>query len=243
LHAEAGRVITLYQFSSSPFTEKVRRALNYKGLAFQTHEVVRVTVESGAYDHVSATRKFPVLTDGEATVCDSTDILIHLDAVYPDRPIRPTEPRQAAWAHVIEDWADESLYFYEILLRAAWEHNLDAALEVFAKSLPHVPPDQLKAAILAQATSLLQTQGLGRKPVEQVKADVVRHFSALDAMLEGREWLVADHPASADFAVAGQVGALMFAEEARAALSRTRNVEAWRARLDDVAPVHREEAR
>lgn len=42
-------MITLYQFATSPFTEKVRRALNYKGLAFTVHEVERAAAPGGKY--------------------------------------------------------------------------------------------------------------------------------------------------------------------------------------------------
>jgi glutathione S-transferase len=230
-------MITLYQLSSSPFTEKARRALNYKGLSFQTHEVVRAVVGNGDYDHVSPTRKFPTITDGETNVWDSTDILRHLERAYPQKPIIPTDPRLAAIAHVIEDWADESLYFYEILMRAGWEHNLDASLETFAKSMPHIPRDKLRPGILAGATALTTTQGLGRKPRAQIRDDADRHFLAVDGLLEGQDWLVGDKPTTADFAVAGQLNALLFAVEAREALARSRHIQPWLERLDVVAPI------
>ena len=37
-------MITLYQFKTSPFTEKVRRALNYLEIPFDVHEVARARV-------------------------------------------------------------------------------------------------------------------------------------------------------------------------------------------------------
>src|SRR5262249_41936329 len=126
-----GDMITLYQFATSPFTEKVRRALAYKGLTYEIHEVRRGAVAKGDYADVSPTGKFPaILHDGKA-VWDSTDILEHLDRAFPDRPLLPDDPRDRALAHVIEDWADESLYFYELTVRLAWPHNVDAVLEEF----------------------------------------------------------------------------------------------------------------
>jgi len=38
-------MITLYQLASSPFTDKVRRALNFQGIAFELHEVYRTDIE------------------------------------------------------------------------------------------------------------------------------------------------------------------------------------------------------
>ena len=229
-------MIKLYQFATSPFTEKVRRALNYKGLPFEVCEVARMEVPSGKYAHVSSTGKFPAIEDGDKALCDSTDIIHHLDARYPDKPLTPTDRREAALAHAIEEWADESLYFYEMTMRLTWEHNLEAALDEFAATLPGMPRDQLKALVLESVGKLVEAQGLGRKPREHVIRDAERQLEALDAMLEGRDWLAGDALSYADLAVIGQLNALLYAAEAREAFSRTKNIQAWMARVDAVAP-------
>lgn len=229
-------MITLYQLATSPFVEKVRRALNYKGLAFTVHEVERAAVRDGKYAEVSPTGKFPALVHDSHAVWDSTDILEYLDQAFPEQPVLPIDPRERALAHVVEDWADESLYFYEMTMRLTWPHNLDAALDDFAKSMPGIPRDQLKTSILEGVGALTRAQGLGRKPREQVIADAERHFRALDDLLEDRDWLVADRLSSADLAVIAQVNALLYAEECRAALNSTRNVKSWLARVDAIAP-------
>ena len=230
-------MITLYQFSTSPFTEKVRRALHYKGLPFEVHEVARAKVAEGDYGHVSPTGKFPAIQDGATAVWDSTDIIHHLDVAHGGPPLVPPGARDAALAHAIEEWADESLYFYEMTMRLTWEHNLDAALDEFARSLPGVPRPQLKAMIVQATTQLTQAQGVGRKPREQVVADVERHFRALDALLDGRAWLIGDALSLADLAVIAQVNALVYAEEARVALRHTRHVSGWMSRVDQTAPA------
>lgn len=229
-------MITLYQFSTSPFAEKVRRALNYKGLPFDIHEVARARVAEGDYEDVSPTGKFPSIRDGDTVVWDSTDILYHLEKTHAAPPLVPAGARDAALAHAIEEWADESLYFYEMTMRLTWEHNLDAALDEFARSLPGVPKERLKPLIVEATTRLTEAQGVGRKPVDRVVRDVERHFRALDGLLDGREWLVGDAPSIADLAVIAQVNALRYAREAEAALRETRHVAGWIARVDDAAP-------
>ena len=230
-------MITLYQFATSPFTEKVRRALAYKQLPYTVHEVERAAVPAGKYAAISATGKFPAIDHDGTVVWDSTDILDYLDKVFPERPVAPDQSRDAALAHAIEEWADESLYFYEMTIRLAWPHNLDGALEEFAASMSHVPRDQLRGMILEGVKALTTTQGIGRKPVEQIIADVERQFQALDRMLDGRDWLVGERLSRADLSVIAQVNALLYAQEARAALDRTRNVKAWMTRVDAMAPV------
>ena len=114
-------MITLYQFATSPLCEKVRRILHYKGLDFEIHDVPRN--EGAKYERVSPTGKFPAIDDDGTPVWDSTDIAHHIEAKHPTPALIPSDPREAAMVHVIEDWADESLYFYEITMRVAWEHN------------------------------------------------------------------------------------------------------------------------
>ncbi len=229
-------MITLYQFATSPFTEKVRRALAYKGIAFEIHEVDRAAVPGGKYAHVSPTGKFPAIEHDGVAIWDSTDVIRHLDAAFPNRPLIPADPRDAALAHVIEDWADESLYFYEMTMRLGWAHNLYASLDEFAAGMPGVPREHLRKGILDGVGALTKAQGLGRKPPEQVVTDVERHFAALDALLEGRDWLVGEALSIADLAVIAQVNALLYAAEARQAIEATRNVKPWMARVDQAAP-------
>ena len=229
-------MITLYQFATSPFTEKVRRALNYKGLSFEVHDVARAKVAEGAYAEVSKTGKFPALKDGDTVVQDSTDILEYLDKAYPDKLVRPSDAAGAALAHVFEEWADESLYFYEMTARLAWEHNLESGLDEFAATMPGVPRDQLKKMILEGVGQLTATQGVGRKPHEVVVNDIQRHFTALDTLLEGKDWLIGDRVTTADLAVVSQVNALLYAQEAQDCLAKTTNIQPWLERVDRVAP-------
>ena len=229
-------MITLYQFATSPFSEKVRRALNYKGIPFVVHEVERAKVPEGNYKHVSPTGKFPAIQDGVRSVWDSTDIIYHIEGHHGGKTLIPSDPREAALAHAIEEWADESLYFYEMTMRLAWEHNLEAALDGFSATMPDVPKDTLRTMIIEGVTKLVEAQGVGRKPREQVVSDIERSFQALDAMLNERDWLCGDALSLADLAVIPQVNALLFAVEARDALAKTKNVESWMQRVDTWAP-------
>ena len=229
-------MITLYQFSTSPFTEKVRRALNYKSIPFDVHEVARAKVPQGDYAHVSPTGKFPAITHGDTNVWDSTDIIQYLDANFEGPSLIPPTAYDAAIAHAVEEWADESLYFYEMTMRLTWEHNLDAALDEFAATMPGVPKEALRPMIIEGVTKLVEAQGLGRKPRDQIVSDTERHLKALDGMLEGRDWLVGDALSVADLAVIGQLNALLYAKEAKEIFTTTKNIAPWMARVDEVAP-------
>ncbi len=227
-------MIFLYQFATSPLCEKVRRILNYKQLEFEIHEVPRAKVAD--YADVSPTGKFPAIRDGEKAVWDSTDIAHHLEAVAPERPLIPSDPRDAAMVHVIEDWADESLYFYEITMRVAWEHNAPRVAEEFAATMPGATAEAVLPLVTKAAQELTSAQGLGRKPQDQVVRDVERHIAALEGLLGDGDWLVGDSITLADIAVAVEVNALEYAQEGAERLQASPAIAAWRKRVAEVAP-------
>ena len=229
-------MIRLHQFSTSPFTEKVARALNFKKLEFEVVEVDRLRVSSGDYDDVSPTGKFPAIKDGVESIWDSTDIIFHLEKKYPEHPLVPHDKRDAGLAHAIEEWADESLYFYEMTMRLSWDHNLEAGLDEFSAGMPGVPREQLRTMILESVGQLAHAQGIGRKPRDQIVADVKRHFDALDSLLEATGWVVGEQISYADLAVVSQVNALLYAREAQEMFAETTHVQNWMDRIDAVAP-------
>src|SRR5262249_32465216 len=101
----------LHQFTLSPYCVKVRKILEFKGLAYTTAEVnpfARRTVV-----RISGQRRVPVLveTPGDGSppkvIADSTAIARYLDERYPDRPVYPRDPEARARTVLLEDWSDE----------------------------------------------------------------------------------------------------------------------------------------
>jgi len=229
-------MITLYQFLSSPLCEKARRILAYKGIEYKIHEVDRTKTEE--LKHVSPFGKFPAMEhDGEA-ICDSTDIAYFLEEKYPEKPLIPSDPLMAAQAHIIEDWADESLYFYEITMRVSWEHNARNNLQKLMETMPpEVTEEQGLELALGFSQHVSTTQGIGRKTREQVCADVERHLKALSALLSESDWLVGNNISLADIAVISQLNCLIPTVEITESIKAYPNIIEWMERVDAVAPA------
>lgn len=227
-------MITLYQFPTSPFCEKVRRMLGFKHLAYEIVNVPRGGVQN--YRDVSPIGKFPAITCNGRSVHDSTDIAEFLDEIAPTQRLIPVDPYSRALAHVIEDWADESLYFYEIEMRLAWRHNLPRAIPAFAATMPGLSETEVTERLAGAAKQFTTAQGLGRKSPADVIKDAQRHFAAIDGLLGNRDWLVGDMLSVADLAVACQVNALRYAEECEAMIGERPAVLAWLARVASTAP-------
>ncbi len=225
-------MMTLHQFEISPFCDKIRRILNVKRVAYQTREVGLIEAQMG-YRKINPTGKVPALADADGRiVCDSTEIAYHLEERHPDPPLVPRDPRERALMHILEDWADESLYFFEVRLRFGIAHNRTHTLEkLLAQENAAV---KLVAPWLAPRAVQSQTkaQGIGRKTDAQVLHELGRHLDALAALLAGHEYLVGARLSLADVAVYAQLFAIADSTEGRAALDQRREVVAFMDRVD-----------
>ena len=223
-------MLVLHQFEISPFCDKIRRVLHAKGVAYRVREVP--VSRALAIRKVNRTGKLPALADEGRVVADSTDIAYYLEGRFPTPALLPADPRERALCHVLEDWADESLYFYEMTLRFALSHNRRRWLP----ELTRHDPGWFRA--LAPALShllfhrIVRTQGIGRKPVAMLVADVQRHIDAIDGLLDDGEWLVGRALSLADIAVFAQLFCIRGSEEGAEAIAGRPRVGAWMERVD-----------
>lgn len=233
----------LHQFEVSPFAAKVRRALRYKGLEFEVRNYG--VGEAGLIRRtVSPTGKTPVLQHAGRLVVDSSAILRYLEHQFPQPSIVPTDPREKALAHVLEDWADESLFFYDLAMRG-WPHNIDSLI---AQVLSHDRGMKrwLLARLLPSAVARIgNAQGIGRKDHETVCREVEVQFDSICALLDGRNFLVNDALTVADIAVAAMCTVMEYAREAAEMMRARPQLMAWRERVDQLcfAPQTRREDR
>jgi glutathione S-transferase len=195
--------VQLFGSRLSPFVEKVVRALVLKRIAFT---LVDVKSPSDFKRWNPLTGKMPVLdVDGERTV-DSTFILRKLDVLVSEPPLFAADPDVAARQRFLEDWSDESLYWYGMGLR--WSAaNADATIAQVIGSAPI--PSLLRPLVgmifrrrvIAQA----RAQGLARLPLDVLVTELAARFDEVLVWLGARPFLFADQPSAADLAIFGQL--------------------------------------
>ncbi len=220
-------MITIFQFEASPFCDKVRRACRYKKLPFVVEEVSMLG--AGKY---SSAKKLPVIDDDGVRVEDSTQIVAYLEEKYPDPGLLPADPTQLALCHVLEDWADESLYYYDIALHFSFAEN---AKRRAGHLLKHEKPwfktlmGPFVPAILRKAG---EAQGAGRRPREVILADIDRHIGSIASLLGSQDFLVPGGLSAADISVFVELDAIKVAELGAEIISRYQVVVDWMARVD-----------
>ena len=223
-------MLTLHQYHLSPFNEKIQRMLNYKGVPFQ--ERYWRLADRKKVQRFNPTGKLPALEHDGQWVCDSTEMAYYIEQAFPQNPLLPEDPRLAGQVHVLEDWADESLYFYEMYLRFTTPGNQERNLPRMAEHesaflrwlLPKVVPMGIR--------KITATQGIGRKTLAQILRDTERHVDAVDKLLQDSDWLVADRLSLADLAVYAMFQCFRDADNALGILQRHPPVIAWMERVE-----------
>ena len=184
----------------SPFVVKILAAANYKRLSYTHTEQVSIR-ELKKYN--PATRKVPiVLFDGEA-VYDSTVILRRFDQVHPTAALLSEDAHIAAQQRMLEDWSDESLYWYMMALR--WHPKNEH--RTIAQNSQFVPaPVRLFAKPLLRRLvgNLAKAQGMGRLPYDLLIAELGNRLDDLVRLLGKQPFFYSDRPSAADFAIYGQ---------------------------------------
>ncbi|PZO91379.1 MAG: glutathione S-transferase [Sphingomonas sanxanigenens] len=98
----------LYGSSLSPFVRKTMIAGAEKGIAFE-HKQLPPGADDPGFCAASPFGKIPALSDGDFDICDSTAILTYWEALHPETPLLPAEPRARARTIWYEEFGDTIL--------------------------------------------------------------------------------------------------------------------------------------
>jgi glutathione S-transferase len=221
--------IVLHQWEISPFCGKVRRILHAKGLSFQVREYPGILARKG--QGLTKAGKLPVMDyDGER-IPDSSRIAAFLEERHPAPPLVPRDPRDRALAHLLEDWADESLYWFEVRFRMLDPEARKRAAELLCAGRPAVERAVFEVALGRMYRSKLDAQGLGRLSDAEAVRVFETHMDALEALLDGRDFLVGGAVSLADIAVASQLAEIQRTSPLRRLVDERLKVARWIERM------------
>jgi len=225
-------MIRLYQWEISPFCDKVRRILHVKRQQYEVVDLDLMSAVTGRLKKINPTGKVPAIDHDGRLVCDSTDIAHYLEERFPEPPLLPRDPRDLALVNVLEDWADESLYFYEAFLRMTMPHNAQKWVPELAKRDNAVGRAIARFAVPRETRAMAFAQGVGRKSPAVLRSDLERHVESVAALLGDREWLVGSSLTLADIAVFVQLFCIRETVEGAPILHARGHVMEWMGRVD-----------
>jgi len=195
--------IVLHQWEISPFCRKVRKILQYKLLDYtiQSYNGLLALKVS----KLSKAAKLPVLEYEGEWIQDSSDIAEFLERHHPQPPLFPSAPQHQAQALLWEDWADESLYWYEVYFRFMDQHALRLTIPLLCAGRP-----QFEAWVIGSLAPIiyqqqLRAQGIGRLSRDRVETKFFQHLNRIEVVLSQQPWLAGHALTIADIAVAAQI--------------------------------------
>jgi glutathione S-transferase len=225
----------LYGAELSPYSQKVRSFLRFKGLDFEWRR--RTQAASEEFARYAKLPLVPVLVDSEERVLqDSTPMIEALEAAYPEPSIRPDDPALGFLAALIEDYADEWLNKAMFHYRWSYPADQESAAHRLAEMLFEgvEAPEGVEAAIAARMSGRLHHVGSTAETAPVIEGSFTRLIEILEQHMAARPYLFGARPCLADFGLAAQLGQLLSDPTPGAILrSRAPRVAAWIARMDE----------
>jgi glutathione S-transferase len=221
--------VVLHQWEMSPFCNKARRCLAHKGVAYRVVDYNGLLARKAA--SLSAVGTLPVLDYDAERIQDSTRIAEFLDRVHPENPLYPSSASARAQVRFWEDWAAQSLYFYEIYFRMLDPASRERALDLICTGRPRWERSVMKLVFQRRYPKKLAHQGLGRLPREEVERRFFGLLDALDTLLGERTWLVESEKTIADISVAAQLDELLRTSDLKARVLERKHLAQWLERV------------
>lgn len=223
--------IILHQWEMSPFCNKVRRCLKHKGLDFEVRNYNGLKARKAAT--LSEVGTLPVLDHDETRTADSKRIAEFLDQQYPEAPLLyPADAVARAQAHVWEDWAGQSLYFFEVRFRMLDMKARAKALDLICAGRPKFERVLLARHFRSHYPKKLRAQGVGRLSQAEAEAQFFGHLDALEAVLSQQDFLVGSAASIADISVVAQIDEVCRTSELVGRVREYKAIAAWMGRLD-----------
>lgn len=101
--------LILHNYPNSPFAEKIRLILGFKGLDWRSVQIPRVLPKPDLLPLTGGYRRTPVMQIGAEVYCDSACIGRELDKRFPTPTLFP--PGTQGVATMIGAWADRTMFF------------------------------------------------------------------------------------------------------------------------------------
>ena len=199
----------LWHIPLSHYNEKVRWALDYKGIAHRRRVL-------GANYLIRAWRatgqgKLPVLwLDGQAIV-DSTRIIAAIEARYPDPPLYPCDAAARQRALAIEDDLDETLgpSLRAALVTPLFRSDPDIALRVLTTGMPDNAYRTLRPLLRVFPLYYRFRHKISEANLEKDHAVVAAALDRIEQERQGRAYLVGETFTVADLTAAALLGPLL----------------------------------
>jgi glutathione S-transferase len=212
----------LHHYPMSPFAEKARTVLGFKGLEWTSVQIPSIMPKPDVVALTGGYRKTPIMQLGADIYCDSALIARVLERLKPQPSLFPAE--SAGLAAVVAQWADSTLFW------SAVPYTLQPA--GLASLFHGMPPEVLKAfgedrAAFRKSVPLM-------RPAEATQS-MISYLGYLEAQLgDERKWLLGALASIADFSVYHCLWFVTRGGPLASILDKYPRVQSWFARVKQI---------
>jgi glutathione S-transferase len=217
--------ILLHHYDNSPFSEKIRLALGWKGMAWRSVIQPNMMPKPHLVPLTGGYRRIPVLQIGADVYCDSQLIARTLERLHPERTLFPGGSEGLCLATGF--WADRLLFLASVPV--VFSAVGAAVPREFVEDRTKLMGGRMDFSVLMQA---------GPAGLEQLRA----HAAFLEMQLsDGRPWLLGAAPSYADFAAYHPIWFLRSVPPVAKSLEEFALLTAWADRVAAIGHGRREE--
>jgi glutathione S-transferase len=181
--------LILHQYAESPFSEKVRLLLGYKGVSYQSVEIPIIMPRPDLMPLTGGYRKTPVLQIGADIYCDSAIICRVINEMVPEKNIYPEA--SIAAIETMAYWTDT--FFFKVCVAVAFQPKAAATNPLFQD-------EEAASAFMADRAEFSKGSTELGMAFEIAEPHFLAHLNNLDRQLgEGDGFLFGDQPVIADF--------------------------------------------
>ncbi len=209
--------IVLHQYAQSPFSEKVRSLLGYKGVSYQSVEIPMIMPRPDTIPLTGGYRKTPVMQIGADVYCDTAIICRVIDEIYPEDSVYPEE--HLAMINTVAHWTDT--FLFKVCVSVAFQPKAAATNPLFQD-------EKTMSAFMADRAEFSKGSSELGMPFETGEPHFLAHLNQLDQQLSARgPFLFGDKPSIADFSTYHNVWFIYTREVLRDYLEPFEHVVAW----------------
>lgn len=239
--------IELTGAAGSPYTRKMLGVLRYRHLPYSVYWG-NGNIPDGYPEpkvRLLPTFFFPDGENGELVpVTDSTPIIRRLEKAYPGRSIIPKDPVLKFLNELIEDYADEwltkAMFHYRWAREADWKNAAPLLVYWGMNTAPSDMAQEFAANFAKRQIDRLYVVGSNEVTAETIEASYERLLDILDQLISRKGFVLGARPASADFALFGQLTQLAIVEPTSSAITSrvSQRVRAWVDIMEDLSGLN-----
>lgn len=214
--------LLLHHYPMSPFAEKIRLILAFKGLSWSAVVAANMMPKPNLQALTGGYRRIPVLQIGADIYCDTALIADVLDQIAPTPTLYPDGADGVA--RVIAQWADAQLF------TTAMAYNFQPA--AIANIFPNHTAEQIKAFADDRAQ---MRGGAPRMHVSDAAPSYREYLRRIESMLGRHDFVAGARPNIADFACYHPLWFTQQVAKLTDTFAETPRVEAWLQRLAAMA--------